>query len=147
MKRFLIILLVLVCITGHAEFFKNTASQGVYLYAYDEDDGTPVTGDAGNITPYISKDGAAEAATDDSTPSEIDATNCPGVYWIDLTQAETNCSQFVVTATSANCAIMPVFVVTSTVGAAVAVVDGVADSILADTGTAVSYTHLRAHET
>lgn len=70
--------------------YKNTASQKVACFAYNVVTGLPVTGDAGNITAQISKDGAATAATNDVNPTELDATDAPGVYLFDLTQAETN---------------------------------------------------------
>lgn len=65
---------------------KNTASQGVYLYAYNAATGLPKTGDAANITGVISKDGAADAATATANPTEI----AVGRYWQPLSQAETN---------------------------------------------------------
>jgi hypothetical protein len=65
---------------------KNTASQGVYLYAYLTTTGLPKTGDASNITGSISKDGAASASTATTNPTEIGG----GVYWQPLSQAETN---------------------------------------------------------
>lgn len=80
--------------------YKNTASQKLAVYAYDAVDGDPVTGDAANITAQIAKDGAACAATDDTNPTELDATDAPGVYLFDLTQAETNANLIVVAAVS-----------------------------------------------
>jgi hypothetical protein len=70
--------------------YKNTASQGLYVYAYDKSTGSSKTGDAANITANWSKDGAAPAATNDTNPTEIGG----GVYWFDLTQAECNCNAF-----------------------------------------------------
>lgn len=65
---------------------KNTASQGLYVYAHDTAADAAKTGDAANITATISLDGAAAGATNDVNPTEIGG----GVYWFALTQAETN---------------------------------------------------------
>ena len=44
---------------------KNTASQKVIVFAFDSTTNTPKTGDAANITAYISKDfGAVTVLTD-----------------------------------------------------------------------------------
>ena len=59
-----------------------------------------------NITAQISKDGAATAATDDTNPTELDATDAPGVYLFDLTQAETNADLVVVAPVSATADIL-----------------------------------------
>jgi hypothetical protein len=80
--------------------FKNTASQKIHVYAYDSTTGAAKTGDAANITGYVSLDGTANAI-DDTNPTEVDATNMPGVYAFDLTQAETNCNAFALYAKSA----------------------------------------------
>ena len=50
----------------------------------------PKTGDRLNITAQISKDGGASAPLNQTNPAELDATNQPGIYVFDLTQAETN---------------------------------------------------------
>lgn len=80
--------------------YKNVASQKIAVYAWDGANGTAKTGDAANITAQISKDGAASAATDDTNPTELDATDHPGVYIFDLTQAETNADLVVITPVS-----------------------------------------------
>ena len=72
---------------------KNVASQKIAVWAWDRVNGVPKAGDAANITAQISKDGGASAASDDANPTELDATNHPGVYEFDLTQAETNADQ------------------------------------------------------
>jgi len=78
--------------------FKNVA-QKIHVYAYDSTTGTAKTGDAGQITAYVSLDGAANAI-DDTNPAEVDATNMPGLYAFDLTAAETNCDSFALIAKS-----------------------------------------------
>lgn len=71
---------------------KNVAGQYWIVFAFDETDGTPKTGDAGNITAKISKDGAAGGATDDTNPTEIE----DGYYVFTLTQAETNADMLLI---------------------------------------------------
>jgi hypothetical protein len=69
---------------------KNTAGQKFYCFAYNKTTGLPVTGDAANITAYLSKDGAAATQTNDANPTELDATNLKGWYAFDAAQAESN---------------------------------------------------------
>ena len=71
-------------------YLKNTASQKFNVLAINAATSLPVTGDAANITAQISIDAGAFAAVSDTNPTELDATNAPGVYVFDLTQAETN---------------------------------------------------------
>lgn len=79
--------------------YKNKASQKVPVFAVDSA-GAAKTGDAANISAQISLDGAATAATNDAAPIELDATDAPGVYLFDLTQAETNADLVVLAAKS-----------------------------------------------
>lgn len=94
--------------------FKNTASQKLAVFAWDAATGAAKTGDAANITAQISKDGGACAAVADTNPTELDATNAPGVYLFDLSQAETNADLIVFCADSstANIQIRPVIIYT-----------------------------------
>ena len=69
---------------------KNTASQKFNVLAINTATSLPVTGDAANITAKISIDSAAFASVTDTNPTELDATNAPGVYVFDLSQSETN---------------------------------------------------------
>jgi hypothetical protein len=124
--------------------YKNVASQKIGVFAYDSSDGSAKTGDAGNITAYISLDFAAPAQTNDVNPTELDATNAPGWYVFDLTQGETNAEVIILAAQSATADILieQVQVVTQDASissratqASVDVVDGVVDAILVDTGT------------
>jgi uncharacterized protein (DUF169 family) len=91
---------------------KNMAGQKVAVYAWDDGAGAPKTGDAANITAYLSKDGGAAASTNDMNPTELDSTNMKGVYIFDLTQAETNADLIMLVAKSAtaNVTIRPVFI-------------------------------------
>jgi len=99
--------------------YKNVASQKLAVYAYDPTTAAGTdpskTGDAANITAQISKDGAASAATNDTNPTELDATDHPGVYIFDLTQAETNADLILLSAASATSNILldPVQVLTT----------------------------------
>ena len=65
---------------------KNVASQKWTVFAFNRNTNVPVTGDAANITADISKDYAAEVATNDINPTEV----VRGYYRFDLTQDETN---------------------------------------------------------
>ena len=98
--------------------FKNVASQKLAVFAWDTSADTEKTGDASNITGKISKDGASMATSNDANPTELDATNAPGVYIFDMTQAETNADLLVLFAKSstANIKIEPVLCYTVAVG-------------------------------
>lgn len=98
--------------------FKNVAGQHIHIYAYDSTTGDAKTGDANNITGYVSLDGTANAI-DDTNPTEVDATNMPGIYAFDLAQAETNCNSiaFAFKSSTENIRIEPV--IGFTTGAAV----------------------------
>lgn len=78
------------------QLYKNVASQKVRVFAFADaghatlDPGEPVTGDAANISAYTAADNAALGASNDVAPTEVDATNAPGVYEFDATQGETN---------------------------------------------------------
>ena len=89
---------------------RNTAGQGLYVYAHDTAADEPETGDAANITATISLDGGADVATTDVNPDETGG----GVYWFDLTQGETNAGAFVVIPVSATADVQldPVMVLT-----------------------------------
>lgn len=111
----------------------KNAAQKIHVYAYDSTTGAAKTGDAANITAYVSLDGTANAV-DDTNPAEVDSTNMPGVYVFDLTAEETNCDAFALYAKSAtsNIRLEPIIGFT-TAGAAtgVAVSSLVANAITA----------------
>lgn len=86
--------------------YKNTISQKIAIFAYDKTTGAAKTGDAANITGYVSLDWGAANVIDDTNPAELDATNMPGWYVFDLTQAETNAEVIVVAAKSATANIL-----------------------------------------
>lgn len=69
--------------------FKNVASQKIALFAFDTTTSAPKTGDQVQISAYVSKDWGAVTQLGDTSASQLDATNAPGWYVFDLTQAET----------------------------------------------------------
>lgn len=112
-------------------FFKNVASQTITVYAWDTSNNAWKTGDAANITAYISKDGGAPAATNDTNPTEIDATNMPGAYRFTMQQAETNCDnlELVPKSATSNISLIPVSLYpTALTNAAIAYLDAAISS-------------------
>lgn len=93
---------------------KNVVSQKLAVYAWNMITNAPETGDQGNITAQISKDGAATAATDDANPTELDATDAPGIYLFDMLQAETNADLIIVSPVSSTAGVIlePVIIYT-----------------------------------
>ena len=61
----------------------------IQYIAWDTANNTGKTGDAANHTLRWVRDGVAAAPT--NSPSEVDATNAPGVYKLTLTATETSC--------------------------------------------------------
>src|SRR4051812_12688470 len=88
--------------------FKNVANQKLIVFAFDATTNLPKTGDAANITAYVSKDYGAATVLADTTATELDATNAKGYYLFDLTQAETNADTLLFTAKSATANIVVV---------------------------------------
>ena len=80
--------------------YKNVSGQKIAVYAYDTSADGPKTGDAANITAQISKDGAATAATNDTNPTELDATDAKGIYIFDMLEAESNADMIVLSPVS-----------------------------------------------
>lgn len=79
---------------------KNTSNQRVYFRAVDSATGTYKTGDAANLTAYVSKDYGSLTALTDTSATELSSTNAPGVYWFDVSQSETNADHLLFTCTS-----------------------------------------------
>ncbi len=69
---------------------KNVANQKLIVYAFDSNTNLPKTGDASNLTAYVSKDWGAVTVLGDTSATEMDATNAKGYYLFDLTATETN---------------------------------------------------------
>jgi hypothetical protein len=90
------------------------ATRGIALtlayVAWDTINNVYKTGDAGNHTLRWIKDGTAAAPS--GSPSEVDATNAPGVYKLSLTATETDCNLGVLVGKSSTTgvSIMPVMV-------------------------------------
>lgn len=80
--------------------FKNVASQKIQVFVFDTATGLGKSGDAANITLYVSKDNGAVTALADTSATEMDATNAKGVYVFDVSQTETNADYNVFTGKS-----------------------------------------------
>lgn len=80
--------------------FKNVASQKIAVFAFDITTGAAKTGDAANITVYVSKDWGSVTVLGDTSATEMDATNAKGWYLFDLTQGETNADALLFTGKS-----------------------------------------------
>ena len=65
---------------------RNVDNQKWIVFAFNETDNTPVTGDAANITANIRLDGGGANGVDDTNPTELE----DGYYVFDITQAECN---------------------------------------------------------
>jgi hypothetical protein len=109
---------------------RNVSGQRLRVFAWDTANSTPKTGDAANITAQITKDYGSAAATDDTNPTEVDATDHPGVYEFTLTQAETNADRILVSPVSstADISLDPVEVFTVPARFTGAVVDDASNS-------------------
>lgn len=105
----------------------------INFVVWDTSANTGKTGDAANLTLKIIQDGTAASPT--NSPTEIDATNAPGIYKITLTAGEMNYNSVTLAGVSstANCVVLPVNMITDRGN--IATIDGIVDSILEDTGT------------
>lgn len=94
--------------------FKNVASQKVTFLVIDTAANAPKTGDAANLTAYVSKDDGAVTVLADTSATELDATNAPGLYSFDLAQAETAADKLLFSgkSTTANVRVIPLLVYT-----------------------------------
>lgn len=79
--------------------FKNTAAKFM-VFAWDTTTGVAKTGDAANITAYVSKDYGTVTVLGDTSATEMDATNAKGYYLFDAAQGETNGDCLMVSAKS-----------------------------------------------
>lgn len=88
---------------------ERNVAMTVEFLVWDTNANTPKTGDSANITLRWVKDGTSAALTS-GTVTEIDATNCPGLYKCDLSSSETNCKVGMLhgKSSTANTYIMPV---------------------------------------
>ena len=109
---------------------KNTSITITYM-AWDTANNAGKTGDSGNHTLKVVKDGTAATAA--NSPSEVDATNAPGVCKITLTAGEMNANSITLCGKSStsNVTIIPIHLVTeqgvlATIATDVAGLDGAA---------------------
>jgi len=84
----------------------------LHYVAWDTNLNAGKTGDADNHTIYLVRDGTAVAAT--GTPTEVDATNAPGLYSLPVSAAEmqVNCMTLAGKSSTSNVEIIPVTVLT-----------------------------------
>lgn len=87
--------------------FKNTAAKFM-VFAFDTTNSTAKTGDAANITCYVSKDYGTVTVLADTSATEMDSTNAKGYYLFDAAQGETNgdCLMISAKSTTANIAVI-----------------------------------------
>lgn len=107
---------------------KNVASQKLIVFAFDSTNNLPKTGDAANLTAYVSKDYGSITVLGDTSATEMDATNAKGYYLFDLTQAETNADTLLFSAKSSTANIVvvgaPAAVFTTPPNFSLALIDG-----------------------
>lgn len=87
---------------------KNVASQKLIVFAFTSTTNVEKTGDAANITAYVSKDYGSVTVLGDTSATEMDATNAKGYYLFDLAQAETNADTLLFSAKSSTANIVVV---------------------------------------
>jgi hypothetical protein len=94
--------------------FRNTASQKITFFAFIPSTGLPKTGDAANLTAYVSKDDGTVTVLADTSATETDATNAKGLYIFDVAQGETNADKLVFSCKSStsDVSVVPVTVYT-----------------------------------
>lgn len=104
---------------------RNVAGQKVTLLAINTSTNQPITGDAANLTAYVSKDDGAVTVLGDTSAAELDATNAPGLYSFDLTQGETDANKLVFSGKSstANVRLVPQILQTVPANFALASID------------------------
>ncbi len=88
--------------------WKNVSGQKLIVFAFDSTTNLPKTGDAANISAYVSQDDGTVTVLGDTTATELSSTNAPGYYQFDLTQAETNAYKLHFSAKSATANIVVV---------------------------------------
>lgn len=119
---------------------KNVAGQQVTLLVIDTATNLPKTGDAANLTAYVKKDGGAVTALTDTSATEEDATNAPGLYTFDVAQAETNADRLLFSGKSSTSGVrvIPLTVYTRPVNASALSVDSNGKVLLQPTQTGVT---------
>lgn len=112
---------------------RNVSGQKILLFAFDASTNLPKTGDAANLTAYVSKDAGAVTVLGDTTATEMDATNAKGWYSFDLTQGETDAYDLVFTGKSSTANV-------SVVGRAIATTPASFTAFVTPTGASVNAT-------
>lgn len=112
---------------------KNVSGQKILLFTFDYSTNAPKTGDAANLTAYVSKDGGAVTVLTDTTATEMDATNAKGWYSFDVTQTESNADELVFTGKSSTANV-------SVVGRALTTTPASFTSFVTPTGASVNAT-------
>lgn len=74
---------------------KNVANQYLTFRVWNDTNDQGITGDVANISMFVGKDGGALAPSANA-PTELSATNAPGWYQLQLSQAETNADSIIV---------------------------------------------------
>jgi len=103
----------------------------VTFVAWDTTNNVGKTGNVGNFTLRVIKDGTAAAPT--NAASEVDPTNAPGVYKITLTTTEMTCNTITLAGKSSTSGVVIIPVTIVTESGTIATIDGIVDNILADT--------------
>lgn len=100
--------------------YKNTASQKIAMFAFDAATGLPKTGDAANITAYVSKDWGSVTQLTDTSATEMDNTNAKGWYLFDVTATECNADALLFSgkSTTSNISVVGVLVFTTSINLA-----------------------------
>lgn len=78
------------------------------VFAFTAASNAPKTGDAVNITAYVSIDGGAVTQLADTSAAEVDSANAAGFYRFSLTTGERNGSKFIFTAKSSTSGVVVV---------------------------------------
>jgi hypothetical protein len=76
--------------------------QKLSVYCFDSTTNLPLSGQAGTLTAYISKDNGAVTALADTSATEDSSTNAKGFYSFDVSQAEVTAYKLKFTAKSSN---------------------------------------------
>lgn len=124
--------------------FKNVATK-ILFFAFDTTTGAAKTGDASNLSAYVSKDYGSVTQLADTSATELDAANAKGWYLFDVAQAESNADALLFTAASmtANVACVGQYIFTTPAsftsfvtptGATVAAVSGAVGSVTGNVG-------------
>jgi hypothetical protein len=99
-RKLLCLLLTCTFAAPSSAIERNVSGQYLEMMVVDRSTGGPKTGDAANLTCYVSKDHGTLTALGDTSATEVSSTNAPGVYRFDLTQAETDAKQLLFTGKS-----------------------------------------------